>query len=230
MKPDEPDARFEGGGEELDRRGGPTEDRPDDAQLLWRLRTGEGDALRELIRRYDRLVRYAVFRLCPGECRRDPMFLDARASETWTGLVRSVQRAETGLPKKIKTYLIQIAKNKCADAMRRGEPALNTEGEAAGDAIGELQAPAQASVDLLIRAEEILALRECIDQLSAREKRICEQMEHLVSGRWRRAAEAVGMPESTLRSQWPGIIRKLKACLEKKTSRNFAPSRRSSDS
>ena len=196
---------------------------PDDAELVRRVRGGDGDAVRLLMVRYDRLVRYVVFRLCRAECVRDPTFLDARASEAWTGFVRSVQQAGSAQPRNLKTYLIQIARNKCVDAVRQLGPGAAGQAGDSGSDLSLIEAPTSPSVELLIRAEEVLALRECLEKLSPYEKRICEQMEHLVAGRWKHAAEALGMPESTIRSRWPGIVAKLKACLERKTSEKFAP-------
>lgn len=195
---------------------------PDDPELVQRLRDGDGDALRALMGRYDRLVRYAVFRLCRAECVQDPTFLDSRASETWTGFVRSIQRTDCESPKNLKTYLIQIAKNKCADALRQSEGVAPGEtGDRAGD-LSVIEAASPASLELLIQAEEVLALRECLEKLSHADKRLCDQMEHLVAGRWKLAAEALGMPESTLRSRWAGVVGKLKSCLEKKKQKLFA--------
>ena len=201
-----------------------------DADLVERLCDGEGGALRELMARYDRLVRYAVFRLCRSECLQDPTFLDARASEAWTGFVRSVQRSESALPVNIKTYLIQIAKNKCADALRRPEGTAGGEAEGLRNELSQIEAPATATIELLIRAEEVLALRECIDSLTPADKKIYGQLEHLVAGRWKQAANALGMPESSLRSRWSAVLGKLKACLSKKTAINFAPRPSAGDS
>jgi DNA-directed RNA polymerase specialized sigma24 family protein len=203
---------------------------PDDSELLDRLRDGDGDALRTLMRRYDRLVRFAVFRLCRTECLRDPAYLDARASETWTGLVRSVQRGPSSPPGNLKTYLIQIAKNKCVDAQRRPDGTPSTEAATDEEGLGGVAAEVPLGVELLIRAEEVLALRDCIEQLTHADKKICAHMEDIVSGRWTLAGEALHMPESTLRSRWSAIISKLKTCLQKKTRKTFAPPAAPSDS
>ncbi|MCK4661155.1 MAG: sigma-70 family RNA polymerase sigma factor [Phycisphaerae bacterium] len=203
---------------------------PDDPELIERLRDGDGDALRVLMGRYDRLVRYAVFRLCRAECMQDPIFLDSRASEAWTGFVQSVQRSDSAPPKNLKTYLIQIARNKCADALRRPELSVGMEAGDFADDLSRLEAPSPAGVELLIRAEEVLALRGCMEKLDLSDKKICEQLEHLVARRWKPAAEALGMPESTVRSRWAVIVSKLKTCLEKKKQKTFAPRRPSEDS
>ncbi|MFH0983406.1 MAG: sigma-70 family RNA polymerase sigma factor [Planctomycetota bacterium] len=202
----------------------------DDPELVQRLRDGDGDALRLLMQRYDRLVRYAVFRLCRAECVQDPTFLDSRASETWTGFVRSVQRGHSRTLQNLKTYLIQIAKNKCADAQRRPETALGGERAGVGADLDGIEAPSATSVELLIQAEEVLALRDCMAKLSSGDKRICEQMDHIVAGRWILAAQALGMPESTLRSRWSVIAAKLRICLEKKVPKSFAPPPEEGDS
>lgn len=223
MRGDELDKELEDGDDARQGRDDGNEDGPDDAQLIWRIRGGDGDALRELMRRYDRLVRYTVFRLCRTECQQDPAFLDARASETWAGFVRSAQRSGTHFPQNIKTYLIQIAKNKCIDSLRREEAAsLGGMNGLSEELVHADDAPA-AGLELLIRAEEVVALRDCIETLSHGDKRICEQIEPILAGRWKQAAHALDIPESTVRSRWPVIVRTLRACLEKKNSRSFAP-------
>jgi len=230
MERDEADGGLEDGTEAGLRRPGGGEAQSDDLELVQRLRDDDPDALRVLMGRYDRLVRYAVFRTCRAECTRDPAFLDSRASEAWTGFVRSVQRPESAPPANLKTYLIQIAKNKCADALRRPEPAAFEQTGSLGDELSGVEAPTTASVELLIQAEEVLALQVCIERLSASDKRIYSQVEHLVAGRWKAAAQALRMPESTLRSRWSAIVARLRACLARKKPKNLAPPPEGSDS
>lgn len=190
----------------------------DDLALVRRFRTGEGEALRELIDRYDRLVRFAIFRLCKSECRRDGLFLDARASETWSGFVESVRRREAPPPKNLSSYLLQIARNKCTDALRRGGRQVLPLDDASAVA-----APAEGGLDTLVRAEEVLALRGCVGLLSEDEQTICAHVDLILDGRWTRVGEALGVPESTLRTRWRGIITRLRSCVEGKTGKSFAP-------
>jgi RNA polymerase sigma factor (sigma-70 family) len=195
-----------------------SDDRADDLDLLRRLRAGEADALRELMARYDRLVRFAIFRLCRSECRRDGAFLDSRASETWSGLVESVRRRDRALPHSVKTYLLQIARNKCTDALRRSS--------AAGvglDECSDLEARSPAALESIIQTEEVLALRGCIESLTTEEQRVYGQIELIIEGRWTRAGEVLGLPESTLRTRWAAIMDKLRGCLGRKTGKTYAP-------
>lgn len=201
------------------------DDSSDDLALLRRVRGGDEEALRALMVRYDRLVRYGVFRLCRSECRRDVEFLDSRASETWSGFVESVRRPDSALPRNVKTYLLQIVRNKCTDALRR-----TRRGEAGLEDWNALQAPAETAVETLIRAEQIAALQACVKILSYDEQDVYSLLELILDGRWKQAGESLGMPESTLRTRWPGILAKLRACVEGKTGKTFARSRAGSDS
>jgi RNA polymerase sigma factor (sigma-70 family) len=200
---------------------GPT----DEASLLRRLREGDGAALRGLMSRYDGLVRYAVFRMCRTECRRDGEFLDARASEVWYGFVDSVRRHDAALPRNLKSYLIQIVRNKCTDALRRGGRA-----EADGHDLGGVEAIAEPAVESLIRSEQVLALRGCMASLSDEEKMIYDQLDLILEGRWKQAGEVLNLPESTLRTRWPGILERLRKCVEGKTGKSSAPQAQAGDS
>ena len=92
---------------------------PEDDFLIVSMLAGDAAALRKLMDRYDRLVRYTVFRASQDRCRRDPDWLDTIAADAWTGFVRSLQRDPTRRPKSVPAYLAQIARNRCVSALRR---------------------------------------------------------------------------------------------------------------
>ena len=62
---------------------------PSDNELLVAIGRGDPLALRLLMDRFDRLVRYVIYRASRQRCRRDPLWLDSVASEVWTDLCRS---------------------------------------------------------------------------------------------------------------------------------------------
>ena len=206
--------------EELDQQPGGTD--PGDGELVVRLREGDPDALRMLMGRYDRLVRYVVFRLCRGKCAQDPTFLDALSSEAWTGFVQSIGDDRKDPPQNLKTYIAQIARNKATDALRRTETGGHGDDGTIADELAGIESPTPATVEVLIQAEQVLALRECASQLKPADRTLYEHVEDLVAGRWKRVGEALEMPESTVRSRWAAVIVKLRTCLEKKTQENFA--------
>ncbi|NOX57434.1 MAG: hypothetical protein GXP29_01065, partial [Planctomycetes bacterium] len=67
--------------------------RDTDAALIRKLLAGDEPAMRELVHRYDRLIRYTVFKTGQRHCDRDPGWLDARANEAWAGIVQSLRRS-----------------------------------------------------------------------------------------------------------------------------------------
>ena len=69
----------------------------DEAYLVQSVLGGDPAALRELMSRYDRLVRYAVFRAARDRCRKDPEWLDSIGSATWAGFVQSLNRSPDSL-------------------------------------------------------------------------------------------------------------------------------------
>jgi RNA polymerase sigma factor (sigma-70 family) len=193
---------------------------PSDAELVRALVQGNPEALRPLMRRYDRLVRFAIFRTCRDRCVRDPDWLDARASETWTGFVHSMRRRGARPPDDLPNYLLQIARHKCLDAVRIGR-ALVDQASAVDEAlITQLSDNNEDTSDFLGRLDELESLRACMAGLDPADRALCSQLDLIVERRWKEAAEKLAMPESTLRTQWKGVLDRLRACIEKKSQKN----------
>ncbi len=198
-------------------------DSPGDDFLVASLVGGDAAALRKLMDRYDRLVRYAVFRTTKDRCLRDPQWLDSVASETWTGFVQSIRRDPDNRPKSLGAYLVQIARNRAVSAARRS--ARDSELPASGigadsaDIAAELNSPAEE----LARIELLDTLRGCLAELDADNQKLATQLEAITERRWRDAAEVLGLKESTLRSRWKQVLAGLRRCLRRKTGKNFAP-------
>ena len=193
--------------------------RPSDADLIRRLRVGDADALRILMTYYDRLVRYTVFRACRDRCVRDPDWLDARASETWTGFLRSVQAPAAALPEDLPGYLVQIARHKCRDALRiaaawAGRAVSQDEADLSQLVVKEEDAP-----DAIARLEDLEALRASIEALPPEDRILCAELALIVERRWKQAAEKLGIAESTLRSRWPRVLGRLRAHMGKKAEK-----------
>lgn len=204
-----------------------------DRDLVEGLLRGDEPSVRALVQRYDRLVRFTIFRVGRRHCQRDPDWLDARANEAWAGIVQSLRRGgRRRIPLDLPAYLIQVSRNKCLDAVRIADARRVIPIDAALDTDAGLEAPAAADHDpasVLENLEQIDALRECIMSLSADDRTICSEIDLILDKRWTEAAERLGMAESTLRSRWTGVLDRLRRCVEKKTQKKFAPGAESPD-
>ncbi|GJM25904.1 MAG: hypothetical protein DHS20C16_23190 [Phycisphaerae bacterium] len=191
------------------------ERRRQDVVLIRKVLSGDEDAMRGLVTRYDRLIRYTIFQTNRRHCERDPGWLDARANETWTGIVQSLRRSgPSKIPPQISGYFVRIAKNKCLDAAKRADARAVIPIE---EGRADLE-PAEVDVNpelLLQGAEELERLQECLSRLSPEEQMICAEIGLIMERRWKEAATRLNLAESTLRSRWGAILDKLKGWLEK---------------
>lgn len=197
-------------------------DAEDDSRLLDRLVRGDERAFAALLDRYDRLVRFTIFRTARAECARDPQWLDGVASATWMGFVQTIRRRGIGGIRSLRIYLIQIARNQALTA-RRGTTRI--------DAVGLDQALESAEpvvegemAELLDRWTDLSALNKCIEMLPADDRTLLGQVLAISERRWREAADALGLPESTLRSRWKKLLEKLRQCMMRNRPEGlFAP-------
>ncbi len=197
---------------------------PSDDFLIAGMLGGDSAALNVLMGRYDRLVRYKIFRVSKDRCRRDPEWLESVASATWVGFVQSMRRDPQRRPSSLRAYLAQVARNQAISALRHAAPdddALSISDDEAGLSItAELEEPAEA----LSRLELLESLRTCLSELDSEDGRIATQMEAITERRWIDAADALGLKESTLRSKWKRILGRLGVCVRKRTGvDSFAP-------
>lgn len=189
---------------------------PDDQFLVTQMLGGDPAALRALLTRYDRLVRYTVFRLSGTQCARDPQWLDSVASATWTGFVSSLRRQVGERPRAIRGYLVQIASNQTISALRRlKEPIAGLDNDP-GETELPLTDPLPGPDELAANLEELAALRACLSDLPLESKRMVTQLAAITERRWEDAAATLGLSESTLRSRWRIILETLKKCVTNK--------------
>lgn len=189
-----------------------------DENLIRGVVAGDAGSLRELIEQYDRLIRYTIFRSCGDECRKDPTFLDGIASEVWSGFVESVRRRGTDSTSSLKSYLVQIARNKCHDHLRRAGRELPTQ-PADAVATSDNREPADSAADpsaLLIRLEQLQTMRDCIRELPPSDRNLLEHMDLIAESRWSEVARRLNVPESTLRSRWNRVVEELRAKMGRK--------------
>ncbi|MCB9849658.1 MAG: sigma-70 family RNA polymerase sigma factor [Phycisphaerales bacterium] len=198
---------------------------PADRKLILGVLDGDEDAVRALVDRYDRLIRYTIFKAGRRHCERDPGWLDARANESWTGIVESLRRkGRSAIPPSIPAYFARVARNKCLDAAAKADARQTIPFESAGvpeESVNPLTDPETNPLEMLESVEQITALRECILRLSEDERVVCSEIGLILDRRWKEAAERLEMPESTLRSRWGQIFEKLRSCLEEKISKKF---------
>lgn len=204
---------------------------PSDGFLIANVIAGDAAALRKLMDRYDRLVRYTIFRASKDRCLADPEWLDSLASETWTGFVESAKRDPDDRPKSLRAYLVQIAKHKVISSLRRKQPdplpLYGTDDFPEPSVAAELEEP----VETLARLELLGVLRECLEELDEEDRAMATQLRAITDRRWKEAAEALGMAESTLRSRWARALTRLQRCIGRKTGTDsFAPPRPGGDS
>ncbi len=196
---------------------------PSDEFLIDSMLGGDGAALRKLMARYDRLVRYTVFGMSRSRCAKDPQWLETIASDTWTGFVRSLQRNPDNRPTSVKAYLTRIARNQCVSAMRGAQPSHQSIDGDESDTAASIEAKTEEPAELLSRMEDLHALQGCLGDLSPEDQRIAGELVAITERRWKDAAAALDMSESTLRSRWKRVLEALRACVRGKTGKSLAP-------
>jgi len=200
---------------------------PDDAFLFAAVAAGDAPALRALMARYDRLVRYAIFRRAKTLCLRDPQFLDSVSGDAWTGFVQSARRAPDDPPRSVKAFLVRIASNRCISALRRRDTTSTTQSPDPGSI--EVESTTEEPSELLSEVELLVGLRGCIEALGDEEQRLAGELEAITGRRWKEAAGRLGMSESTLRSRWARVLDQLRDCVSGKTGQQLAPEDLSGD-
>lgn len=187
----------------------------DDAHLVARWRDGDPDALRTLIARYDRLVRYTVFRLSGKQCARDPQWLDSVASAAWSGFVGAMERRDGDDPRSLRGYLVQIASNQTISALRRLKEPMSGWDDA-DPRHAALPDPISRPDEIVSDLEQISLLRECLSDLPSESRRMFAQIHSILERRWEEAAAELQVSESTLRSRWKVILEALRKCISDK--------------
>ncbi len=195
---------------------------PNDDYLIDNMLAGDAGALRALMNRYDRLVRYTVFKVSNDRSRRDPEWVESIASLTWTGFVKSLQRHPDRRPTSVRAYLVQIARNQVVSALRRQPDDGKVVSLDAGDATRDIASTLDEPVETLERLEHLEALKSCCAGLDADDRSLTAELSTIMERRWRDAAEALGMKESTLRSRWGRVLDRLRDCVRQKLGKSFA--------
>lgn len=194
---------------------------PSDEFLVAGLRGGDQAALRVLMDRYDRLVRFAIFRLSKIECRRDPQWLETIAADTWMGFVGSLRRLPEVTPQSLAAYLTTIARFKVVSALRREKTAHVQFAEP--EDWNEVESQNDDTIRFLSELDELNTLRDCVAGLESADQALFGQIEAIMDRRWQEASAALGTSESTLRSRWKRVLESLRNSFRRISGRDFAP-------
>lgn len=196
---------------------------PDDSFLIQSMLEGDAAALRRLMQRYDRLVRYTIFKTASRRCAQDPEWLESVASSTWLGFIRSLRRDQDQRLRDTAAYLAQIARRQALSAVRAESTRLAaTEPLPSQDSLAAFADP-DGVVDTIAQSETLDALRGCLAALAVDDRTLVSQLGAITDRRWREAAAALGLKESTLRSRWERTLERLRRCLTGKTGKKLAP-------
>lgn len=202
---------------------GPEGGKGDDSYLMKSVVGGDPAALRALMARYDRLVRYTVFQRSQQQCRKDPQWLDAVASATWAGFVQSLNSSPQDPPSSVSAYLVRIARNQVVSSLRKQElrhgPLHALDIEACLADGPEASDPLTVAVVL----EDLTILKACVASVGGDDSELLAHLDAITDRRWKDAAMDLGLPESTLRSRWKRLLDRLRDCVEGKTGKSFAP-------
>lgn len=196
---------------------------PEDSFLIAAVRGGDSAALGQLIRRYDRLVRYTAYKVSGGNAAKDVFWIDSIASETWEGFVGSIQRQPHRDLGSVAAYLSRIARNRAVDAIRERSRRAEPQSLEAVGADSSIVADQADPADDLERIEQLTMLKACLAELNDDDRTLYSQLTAITERRWRQAAEALSIKESTLRSRWKGVLKRLGSCLARKNRENVAP-------
>jgi len=164
-----------------------------DADLMRAVSTGDGRALGELCRRWERPLHGFLARYTGG---RD---VDDLYQETWIRVVRSARRYDGS--RRFSTWLFQIALNLCRDWLRRRPPepvdaaaALATAPGGAGIAASDARIDAARLLAALPEAQRSVVVLRWVHDLSEDE-----------------VAEILGCPRGTVKSRLHHAMARLAA-------------------
>jgi RNA polymerase sigma-70 factor (ECF subfamily) len=165
-----------------------------DEELVAAVARGDGTALAELVRRWERPLFGFIHRHTGG---RD---VEDLQQETWLRVVRAAGRFDAS--RRFSTWLFQIAVNLCRDWRRRPPPEPVDRRDADGSANDRVDAALVDHVDAAIDARRLLAeLPEA--QRAAVVLRYCHDFGE------EEMAEILGCPRGTVKSRLHHALRRL---------------------
>jgi RNA polymerase sigma factor (sigma-70 family) len=116
-----------------------------------------------------------------------------------------------------------VAKNQLITALRSSRTKKEASFEPLEDDALRIEATLDEPLETLSRIEQLEALHECVEELSADDRTMASHLPAITERRWVDAARSLGISESTLRSRWKNTLAQLRTCVEGKLGRAFAP-------
>lgn len=168
-----------------------------DEELIKAVANGDEAAIRELLSRYDRLVRYTIFRIARAACLRDRDFLDSASSDTWLSFIHSIRIGHR--PVTITGYLTCVARRRVISIIRN-QAMLRSRLRASNDT--DFDSRANEPMEVIAYLEELARLRNYMANLPEPDRLMLSELRNITERQWRAAAVALGVCESTLRSRW----------------------------
>ena len=114
------------------------------------------------------------------------------------------------------SYLIQVSRNKCRDALRIAGAIVSQTSFGEDEALSQHIIANEDTADLVERLDDLAALRQCMADLDDQDRTLCGQLPLIMERRWKEAADNLGLAESTLRSRWEKVLQTLRDRLGRK--------------
>ncbi|MBI3835387.1 MAG: hypothetical protein HY287_13750 [Planctomycetes bacterium] len=202
-----------------------------DDELMLKYIGGNEIALRTLMDRYDRLVRYTVFQRARAICVRDRDWLEAVASDAWMSFSRTLISNPFQRPKSVSSVLFTVATRRTISALReRGTvPTGGTSSIHFDELSGAVHSAPDDPSDTISRLELLESLRAALKGVEPDETRMLGLLGLIMERKWGEAGAELGWPESTLRSRWSALLEKIRRRLRKETGDSVAPRAETSD-
>jgi RNA polymerase sigma-70 factor (ECF subfamily) len=189
---------------------------PTDEELVAAFQDGDASAFDHLVRRWDRRVHGAIYRVVGAD--EDVRDLCQEAFlKAYRGLGTFKREA------RFSSWLYQIAINVCRDRMRRrkGKVAVSLE-ELEESADPRLRAHAPSPLDLVERRDLRRLVERAMDALSADEREVIVLKEYQ-GLTFPEIAEALAIPQSTVKTRLYRGLSQLRHRLEREGVRGAAP-------
>ena len=180
----------------------------DDERLVGRVRAGDREAFRELVARYERLVRHVVHRMVTD---------DGEAEEVCQDVFLRAYRGLAGFrgDAKLSTWIGRIAYNTAAKRLARRRTRVEAAPEDAGRRSTAERATPGTQLDDVVRAELRAFVREKVGEL-APEQRAAVTLFHLEEMSVAEVAAVMGVPEGTVKSHLFRARRLLRSMVEER--------------
>ncbi|MEK6674862.1 MAG: RNA polymerase sigma factor [Planctomycetota bacterium] len=205
----------------------PNDVQPTDAHLAERLVQGDSSALKLLMARYDRLVRFTIFKTARRMCEQDPQWLDSVASATWFGVVKSLQQLSMPPPDSIPAFLITVARNQSVSSLRQ----LTRKGNVtflSSDLIA-IETSESDPKETSEKLEMIERIHHYLSDVSDTDRAMLVHLHLITERKWTETAGIIGCSESTLRSRWAQLLARLRSHLGRPSGFFVAPKTPTSD-